>query len=48
MIASHTALDETSRRQMMEIGPVWRSDILKHRDLVFGPALERAPKGGIR
>lgn len=49
MIASHAALDETSLRQMMEIGPVWASDILKHRDVVlsaYGPALERAPKGG--
>jgi acetyl esterase len=50
MIESHAALDETSRRQMMEIGPVWGDDIPKHRDMVlraYGPVLERAPKGGI-
>ena len=50
MITSHAALDETSRRQMMEIGPVWGDDIPMHRDMVlraYGPVLERAPKGGI-
>ncbi|MEQ1952970.1 alpha/beta hydrolase [Mesorhizobium sp. CN2-181] len=50
MIASHAALDETSRRLMMEIGPAWGQDILKHRDIVlraYGPVLECAPKGGI-
>jgi acetyl esterase len=50
MIASHAALDEASRRLMMDIGPVWGQDVLKHRDMVlraYGPALERAPKDGV-
>lgn len=50
MIASHAALDEASRRLMMEIGPVWGRDIVKHRDLVlraYGPILEVSPKAGI-
>ena len=50
MIASHAALDEASRRLMMEIGPVWARDIQKHRDVVlraYGPVLEDAPKAGV-
>jgi acetyl esterase len=51
MIASHAALDEASRRLMMDIGPVWGQDIQKHRDMVlraYGPVLEGAPKAGVR
>jgi acetyl esterase/lipase len=51
MIASHAALDEVSRRQMLEIGPVWGHDVPKHRDMVlraYGPLLARAPKGGTK
>jgi acetyl esterase len=50
MIPSHADLDEASRRQMMDIGPVWGQDIQKHRDMVlraYGPVLERAPKAGV-
>src|SRR5262245_24493036 len=50
MTASHTALDEASRRMMMEIGPLWGRDIQTHRDLVlraYGPALKLAPKNGV-
>lgn len=50
MTASHAALDDASRRLMMDLGPVWGQDIWKHRDLVlsaYGPALERAPKAGV-
>ena len=50
MNASHAALDEASRRLMLDIGPVWEQDIWKHRDMVlraYGPVLEGAPKAGI-
>jgi hypothetical protein len=48
---SHAALDEASRRLMMEIGPVWGQDIQKHRDIVlgaYGPVLEDAPNAGVK
>jgi acetyl esterase len=50
MIVSHAALDEASRRLMMDIGPVWGQDIQKHRDVVlraYGPVLEHSPKAGV-
>jgi acetyl esterase len=50
MITSHAALEEASRRRMMEIGPVWAQDILQHREMVlraYDPVLERAPKAGV-
>ena len=51
MNASHAALDEASRRLMLDIGPVWEQDIRKHRDMVlraYGPVLEDAPKAGVK
>jgi acetyl esterase/lipase len=50
LIISHAALDQASRRLMLEVGPVWGRDIRKHRELVlraYGPVLERAPRDGI-
>ena len=41
-------LPESARRLMAQIGPVWGSDIQKHRDLVleaYAPLLAAAPKG---
>ena len=49
-MASHAALDETSRQLMLDIGPVWARDIPTHRDLVlqaYGPVLERVPSAGV-
>lgn len=43
-------LPPKAQQTLAEIGPVWGSDIQKHRELVFGiytPLLERAPKAGI-
>ncbi len=47
---SHAALDDVSRRLMLEIGPVWGRDIQRHRDMVleaYRPALQRAPRAGV-
>ena len=44
------ALPGTMRREMARIGPVWGSDIGKHRDIVlaaYTPLLAQAPKAGI-
>ena len=42
-------LPESARKAMAEIGPVWGSDIQKHRDMViaaYAPLLAKSPKGG--
>ncbi len=42
---------EALRRQMAEIGPVWGTNIPKHRDMTlaaYGPLLARAPKDGVK
>ena len=44
------SLPGTMRREMLRIGPIWGSDIQKHRDLVlaaYAPLLAQAPKAGI-
>lgn len=44
------ALPGTMRREMARIGPIWASDIRKHRDIVFAayaPLLAQAPKAGV-
>ena len=43
-------LPEPARRRLAEIGPVWGTDIQRHRDLVleiYGPLLAAAPKAGV-
>jgi acetyl esterase/lipase len=43
-------LPEPARRTLAEIGPVWGTDIQRHRDIVlgiYGPLLAAAPKAGI-
>jgi acetyl esterase/lipase len=43
-------LPEPARRTLAEIGPVWGTDIQRHRDLVleiYGPLLAKAPKAGV-
>jgi acetyl esterase/lipase len=43
-------LPEASRRQLAEIGPIWGTDIPKHRDLVlaaYRPLLAASPKAGV-
>jgi acetyl esterase len=43
-------LSESARRTLAEIGPVWGSDIARHRDLVlqaYRPLLAAAPKTGV-
>jgi acetyl esterase len=43
-------LPESARRTLAEIGPVWGSDIARHRDLVlqaYRPLLAAAPKTGV-
>ncbi|MBL8386033.1 MAG: alpha/beta hydrolase [Burkholderiales bacterium] len=50
MTAAHAALPAAARRLMAEIGPVWGSDIQRHRDLVvaaYSPVLAAAPKAGV-
>jgi acetyl esterase len=45
-----SALPEAARRQMAAIGPVWGSDIRKHRDMVlaaYAPLLAQSPKAGV-
>lgn len=42
---------ENLRKQMAEIGPVWGTNIPKHRDMTlaaYAPLLARAPKDGVR
>jgi len=44
------SLPGTMRREMARIGPIWGSDIPRHRDLVlaaYAPLLAQAPKAGI-
>ena len=44
------SLPGTMRREMARIGPIWGSDIPKHRDIVlsaYAPLLAQAPKSGI-
>jgi acetyl esterase/lipase len=44
------ALPGTMRRHMAQIGPVWGSDIQKHRDIVlaaYAPLLAQSPKAGV-
>jgi acetyl esterase/lipase len=44
-------LPEAQRRLMAQIGPIWGTDIGKHRDLVlqsYTPVLERQPDRGVR
>src|SRR3954447_20047700 len=44
------SLPGTMRREMARIGPIWASDIPKHRDLVlaaYAPLLAQAPKAGV-
>ena len=43
-------LPEPARRKLAEIGPVWGTDIQRHRDLVleiYRPLLAAAPKAGV-
>ena len=43
-------LPEAARRTLAEIGPVWGTDIQRHRDVVlklYGPLLAAAPKAGV-
>jgi acetyl esterase/lipase len=43
-------LPEAARRKLGEIGPVWGTDIRRHRDIVlgiYGPLLAAAPKAGV-
>ena len=43
-------LNETARQLMAEIGPIWGTDMPKHRDMVlaaYRPLLARAPKAGV-
>jgi acetyl esterase/lipase len=43
-------LPEAARRKLAEIGPVWGTDIQRHRDIVlgiYGPLLAAAPKAGV-
>ena len=43
-------LPEAARRKLAEIGPVWGTDIQRHRDLVlqiYRPLLAAAPKAGV-
>jgi acetyl esterase/lipase len=43
-------LPEAARRTLAEIGPVWGTDIQRHRDIVlklYGPLLAAAPKAGV-
>jgi acetyl esterase/lipase len=43
-------LPEAARRRLAEIGPVWGTDIQRHRDLVleiYRPLLAAAPKAGV-
>jgi acetyl esterase len=44
------SLPGTMRREMARIGPIWGSDIQKHREIVlaaYAPLLAQAPKAGI-
>ena len=43
-------LPEAARRRLAEIGPVWGTNIQRHRDIVleiYGPLLAAAPKAGV-
>jgi len=45
-----SALPEASRRRMLEVGPIWSEDIVRHRTLVidaYTPVLARVPRDGI-
>jgi acetyl esterase len=49
-VAPLANLPESARRTLAEIGPVWGTDIQRHRDIVlklYGPLLAAAPKAGI-
>lgn len=42
---------ESLRKLMAEIGPVWGTDVPKHRELTlaaYAPLLARAPKDGVQ
>jgi acetyl esterase len=44
------SLPGTMRREMARIGPIWGSDIQKHRDIVlaaYAPLLAQSPKAGV-
>ena len=44
-------LSPAERRRMAEIGPIWGSNIARHRDIVleiYTPRLARAPKAGVK
>src|SRR5690349_16795547 len=50
-MSSLEGLSESDRRRLADIGPVWGSDIPKHRDIVlqaYRPLLEAAPKAGVQ
>ena len=45
-----SSLSPEARAEMLRIGPIWGSDIQKHRDIVlasYDPILARAPKDGV-
>ena len=49
-VQATSALPEELRLQMAAVGPVWGTDIQKHRDIVlaaYAPLLARSPKAGI-
>ena len=50
MLVPMSSLSEAARRAMAEIGPVWGSDLAKHREIVYStytPLLERIPDTGL-
>jgi acetyl esterase/lipase len=49
-VAPLANLPDPARRKLAEIGPVWGTDIQRHRDLVleiYRPLLAAAPKAGV-
>ena len=51
MLVPMSSLSEAARRAMAEIGPVWGSDLAKHREIVYStytPLLERVPNTGLQ
>jgi len=49
-VQATSALPEEVRRQVAAVGPVWGTDIQKHRDIVlaaYAPLLAQSPKAGI-
>jgi acetyl esterase len=50
MSPSHAFLPAAAQAEMQRIGPIWGSDIQKHRDIVlqaYDPLLAAAPKAGV-